>query len=109
MIHLVPAELGRISIRITVKGGRITGEIRADSSETLERLEAHVPELRSILARNGFDTTDLSLGRHGQEMPSRARAESVPPIQNSGPPRTSESVRAPSAAVLLEDRVDTYA
>ncbi len=108
VIQLVPEDMGRISIRITVKGPRVTGEIRAESRETLEILEAHAPELRAVLAQSGFDTTDLSLARHGDESPRRAGGAPSPAgADNDG--RAANDFAAPIASVLRDDRIDTYA
>lgn len=108
VIQLQPAELGRITVRITVRGSRVTGEVRAESEETLRILEAHAPELRATLAQSGFDTTDLSLARHGD--PSPRRSDLRPPLSETrGRPGVSSAPPAPVAAVVAGDRIDTYA
>jgi len=110
-INLVPADLGRIVIHLTVKGGKVTGDIRADKEDTLRILEAHAPELRAALEQNGFESTDFNLSRHGD--PSSGRSgEATSPLsatigreQSGVPEGAPEEVRR----IVRSDRVDTLA
>ena len=63
-IELRPAELGRISIRLTVESGRINATLRAEKRATLDVLGRHLPELRASLSKQGIETEsfDLALG-----------------------------------------------
>jgi flagellar hook-length control protein FliK len=109
VIQLAPAELGRIAIRVSVRDGRVVGEIRAESAETLAILEKHVPELRAALAQTGFEAADFDLARHGDPSPRRARASNPTPSEPSGLRATQEPASAASAPVLTEDRIDMLA
>ncbi|QDV09987.1 Flagellar hook-length control protein FliK [Planctomycetes bacterium Poly30] len=60
-IQLRPVELGRLDLLIRVDGKTVTAKIAAESPETLAVLEAHAPELRAWLARDGMEAVDLEL------------------------------------------------
>ncbi len=110
-INLVPADLGRIVIHLTVRGGRVTGDIRADKEDTLKILEAHAPELRAALEQNGFESTDLNLSRHGDPSSGRSGEETFPLSETISRKRSGVPEVAPAKAlsILREDRVDTLA
>ncbi len=54
-VHLHPAELGRLQIKIRTSAGEVRGEIHADNEETLAVLERHIPELEAAFADQGFE------------------------------------------------------
>lgn len=58
-IQLRPIELGRLDLLIRVDGKAVTAKIAAESPETLAVLEAHAPELRAWLARDGAESVEL--------------------------------------------------
>jgi len=112
-IQLQPAALGRISIRITLRNGEARTEIRAESAETLEALERHVPELRAALQNQGLETGDLELNLgFGQESSDTSRPSKdrtgAQDIHNDGPEATLAS-DAITRKLLSETGVDTYA
>ena len=76
-LHLQPAWLGRVTIKIAVRSGRARAELRAERVETLEALERHLPELRAALAERGFEDAELDL-ELGLEDRSGARAPRTP-------------------------------
>ncbi|MEM7516766.1 MAG: flagellar hook-length control protein FliK, partial [Planctomycetota bacterium] len=61
-IHLRPAHLGRVAIRLSVEDGRLRATLRAEKSETLGILESHLPELRAALEGQGFEAQEFDLG-----------------------------------------------
>jgi flagellar hook-length control protein FliK len=61
VLQLEPRELGRVAIRLSVRDGRVRASMRAERAETLAVLEAHVPELRALLAQSGLDAHSLEL------------------------------------------------
>ena len=61
IIQLNPVELGRMRLHVKVNGSSVAATIGAESAETLALLEAHAPELRSWLARDGVETVELEL------------------------------------------------
>lgn len=60
-LQLRPIELGRLDLLIRVDGKAVTAKIAAESPETLAVLEAHAPELRAWLARDGAESVELEL------------------------------------------------
>lgn len=60
-LTLRPESLGRISISLSVEGGRMSAAVRAESPETLAALERHVPELRALMAQANLDVQEFSL------------------------------------------------
>jgi flagellar hook-length control protein FliK len=61
-IQLRPAELGRIQIRLGVRGGEASAEVTVERQETLDLLRGHLPELRAALAERGLDSGEINLG-----------------------------------------------
>lgn len=113
-IELVPAELGRISIRLSVEGGELEASVRAERPETLEALGRHVPELRAALAEQGIraERLDLSLGFH-----ERRNRETAPPARRRRADASRAAATAASRAetstrlarTIAAGGVDTYA
>lgn len=62
-LQLRPQELGLLDMRIKVDGGVVTAALAAESAETLAVLEAHAPELRAWLSRDGAERVELSFER----------------------------------------------
>ena len=60
-LQLRPVDLGRLDVRIRVDGGQVTASIAAESAETLSVLEAHAPELRAWLSKDGNESVELEL------------------------------------------------
>ncbi|MFT7669352.1 MAG: flagellar hook-length control protein FliK [Planctomycetota bacterium] len=58
-VHLSPAELGRLSIRLQVDGEEMRAMVRAESEETLDTLERHVHELEAAFADQGFEQMEF--------------------------------------------------
>jgi len=54
-VQLHPAELGRLSIRVSVDQGGVLASVRAESEEALAVLERHLPELEAAFADQGFE------------------------------------------------------
>lgn len=54
-LQLRPVELGRLDLVIRVEGSNVFARIAAENPEALRVLEAHAPELRSWLAREGAE------------------------------------------------------
>lgn len=77
VIQLHPAELGRISIRLTVEDDRFVARVRAEKREALDALERHLPELRAALTRQGVETQqfDLALGFHDERRANDGKSD----------------------------------
>ena len=82
-VHLKPAELGRVTIRLVVTGDQVQAIVRAESPEALTALEQHMPELEAAFADRGFKDAqlDLALGFEGDDedqLPSGSAVEPSP-------------------------------
>jgi len=111
-LQLVPAELGRISVRLRLERGRLAAEIRAESAETRELLERHAPELRAALAREGFDAPDLSLGGGAVSEHGAGTARDAAPRPAGGAARSAapaDDPPTPARRVAAESRLDLLA
>ena len=124
-LELTPSELGRLSIQMSLRRGRLTGIVRAESADTLELLRSQAPELRALLTEqglepeelrfeHGFDALDdgrsLDFGSRGRDLAGdrlelpRSSARRFSPI-HPAPEATPDS----PALGLGEGHVDTYA
>ena len=75
-LQLHPAELGRITIRLRVQDDGVQAVLRAESEATLATLERHLPELRAILAQQGFAGAEFDLGLASQSDQGAAQNDS---------------------------------
>jgi hypothetical protein len=122
-LHLQPAWLGRVSIRVAVRDGRARAEVRAERPEALQALERHLPELRAALAARGFDERglELDLGLSDEprqapgdralawsDRPGRGARLAVPAELAGRAPAITEPLRSPDAT-RVDGGVDTYA
>lgn len=114
-MQLVPAELGRLTVKLTIRSGRLSGVVRADSKQTLEMLEQHAPELRAALGREGFEAPDLKFDFE-QSAADDGRSQFAsqtkihPPLSEVGSRSQEESVLpGPAAPRLADGTFDTYA
>ncbi|HVS09989.1 MAG TPA: flagellar hook-length control protein FliK [Planctomycetota bacterium] len=116
-IQLEPASLGRISIRIALRRGRVSAELQAEKPATLSALERHVPELKAALARQGIESGEFELSLGFQDRPhahtareDRAQAGSRGPAQPPEPnPRAALAPPQLTRALAASLGVDTYA
>jgi flagellar hook-length control protein FliK len=113
-LHLQPAWLGRVTVKIAVRAGRARAELRAERVEALEALERHLPELRAALAERGFEDAELDLGLGLAGKAAEARASLTPAGRPMALALSTSSAGAPGELVLpLVPRsaraVDTYA
>jgi hypothetical protein len=106
VLDLHPAELGRLSIQLAWRAGKVAAIVRADEPETLELLASRSEELRALFAKGGVETSELrfeaGFGRGAGGSRGRTTASA-----SDEPVRPSDALdtetRAPSALV------DTYA
>lgn len=110
-LELEPAELGRLSIQLALRAGKLTAIVRAESAATLEALEQRENELQNVLAERGITADsmrfELGFGQHSRGH-TRARAAAETPRERASvapaPPHTFATTLPPAAA-----RLDTYA
>ena len=100
-LDLEPAELGRLSVQLALRAGRVAAIVRGENPETLALLEQREAELLQVLAERGIaaESVRFELGFGGQRSRrgARAPAESLPvpsgPAKSGSPlaPRESSS------------------
>lgn len=107
IIQLNPVELGRMRLHVKVNGSSVSATIAAESAETLALLEAHAPELRSWLARDGVETVELKLelltssDDDGRSNSERADTDGRSPRGRRGRATTAAAGQLGSAAESL--------
>lgn len=108
-LDLDPADLGRLSIQLALRTGRVTAIVRAENPETLALLQEHEAELTGLLDRRGLRADSVSF-----ELGFRS-ARSAPASSPSRPPRTDPRAAGPflppepDAARSPLPRLDTLA
>jgi flagellar hook-length control protein FliK len=115
-VQLNPAELGRVSIRLALKGARVDAVARVESIEALAALERHLPELRAAFAERGIELGELDLQYTGDSPDTRdeARREAGRAVRfqraavQAGASSDPEPIRR-RPDVATEDAVDTLA
>jgi flagellar hook-length control protein FliK len=85
-LHLNPAEMGPVSIQITLDGTQARVDFGADAAATRHAIEAGLPELASALRDAGFTLAGGGVGQHSASN------------GNAGHPAGSDSGSAPSGA-----------
>lgn len=117
-IQLHPANLGQVSIRLAMEGGRVRAVMRVEKPETLRALERHAPELRAALQAQGLEAESLDLALDSRE--SGADGSTRGSNEAGARQRASAATRTEAApenearpellhTLLSETSVDTYA
>jgi hypothetical protein len=88
-LQLNPAELGRMHLRMALRGGRLTAHLTAESPEALAAIERQLPELGASLEAQGFEVQAFELelaesgladaGTGGSSDPGRANPAPAQP------------------------------
>lgn len=81
-LHLNPAEMGPVSVQITLDGTQARVDFGADSAQTRQFIEAGLPELASALQDAGFTLSGGGVSQH-----ARGR-EDQPEMNGAGSRRT---------------------
>jgi flagellar hook-length control protein FliK len=104
-LDLEPADLGRLSIQLALRAGRVTAIVRAESAQTLESLKQREHDLRAVLDERGVraDTVRFELGFGG------AFARHEPPTRTPFSAAPRDSAPAPVPPPGSAARIDTYA
>ena len=74
-VHLNPAELGPIEVKISIQNDQTTVAITAHHASTRELLDANVQRLREVLSANGVDVSAVSVGADERGNGSAAQRE----------------------------------
>jgi flagellar hook-length control protein FliK len=94
-LELEPAELGRLSVQLALRTGRVAAIVRGENPETLALLEQHEAGLRDVLAQRGIaaDAVRFELGFGGQR--SRRGAGAPSPVQSTSSSSATTSSSTP--------------
>ena len=65
-IHLHPAELGDVLIRVRTDGDKVHLDVHADRADAQQLLRDHTQELSSLLGSRGLNLADVNIGFGGQ-------------------------------------------
>lgn len=95
-LDLEPAELGRLSVQLALRAGRVAAIVRGENPETLELLQQREAELLQVLAQRGIQADavrfELGFGSSRSQRGARAAAatEAVPsaptgPLRSTAP------------------------
>jgi len=105
VLQLHPPELGRMSIRVTMAGGRVTVEMLVQDQAVKALVEARLDQLSEALAGQGLRTAALSVqvGQHAQQgawswLPRRSNRRARP--SRSGPVRVGAAHLGLANAIL---------
>jgi flagellar hook-length control protein FliK len=109
-LHLNPAEMGPVSIQITLDGTQARVDFGADMAATRHAIEAGLPELASALRDAGFTLAGGGVAQHSASNGGDADA-------NRGPASSASAQPVPSADAATQrltrrvaaGGVDTYA
>jgi flagellar hook-length control protein FliK len=109
-LHLNPADMGPVSVQITMTGDQARVDFGADLAQTRQALEAGWAELASSLKDAGFTlsgggVSDHARGRQAQRSPAAPLSFGGRASLDSG----VTSVMAPAVARRFNGTVDTYA
>jgi flagellar hook-length control protein FliK len=102
VLELEPRELGRLSIQLALRAGKLAAIVRGERPEALALLEARAPELARLLAERGLVTDEVRF-ELGFRSPANARRGGRNP---SASPRSPGSVGAAGPGPVS---IDTYA
>ncbi|HED65190.1 MAG TPA: flagellar hook-length control protein FliK [Planctomycetes bacterium] len=118
-VQLTPEALGRIHIRLRTEGTNLEAVVRVEDPKTLKLLEHQAPELKALLAQQGFaaDGISLEMGLAGDSRaPHDQHAASDSAHRGSRTGRipvpadtTDPSTRTRSIHAIGSGRIDTYA
>ncbi len=109
-IQLEPRELGRISVKVTLRGGVANAELRVEKREALDALQKQIPELEAALERAGLGGGELTLQLGLEERSSRDDAPVFTPARRTtNVAAPAPLARALSARLPATSGIDTYA
>jgi flagellar hook-length control protein FliK len=84
-LHLKPAELGEVVIRLQIDGTDVRLQVQAERPEAMQLLREHRLDLTNLLGDRGLDLSELYVGLGGRDSSSAdGRGESAPANQRRG-------------------------
>ncbi|MEE9393841.1 MAG: flagellar hook-length control protein FliK, partial [Planctomycetota bacterium] len=82
-----PPELGRLTIQLTMRGGRLHGVINADSGEVASMLRDGIEVVRQSMGRSGLDVASFEIKSETQNNPEHRDSASPFESQNDHSPK----------------------
>jgi len=111
-LHLNPADMGPVSVRIVMDGTQARVDFGADVAATRQAIEAGLPELAGALRDAGFTLTGGGVSQHSRGRDSGGDASANPRSRRAGggpveevPDGTRRAIRT----TLLPGGLDLYA
>lgn len=81
-IHLHPAELGEVLIRVRTDGDKVHLDVHADRLDAQQLLRDHTTDLSSLLGNRGLTLADVNVGFGGQSAGNTGRDPHPAPANN---------------------------
>jgi len=69
-IRLSPDNLGAVDVRVHLNGDRVRAEFNAANPDVRQAITDHIPRLRDMLSRHGFDLAESHVGNGSQQQNS---------------------------------------
>jgi hypothetical protein len=84
-LHMKPAELGEVTIRLQIDGTDVRLQVHAERPEAMQLLREHRLDLTNLLGDRGLDLSELYVGLGGRDSPgTEDRGNSGPPNRLHG-------------------------
>jgi flagellar hook-length control protein FliK len=106
-LDLEPAELGRLSVQLALRAGKVAAIVRGERPETLELLQQREADLLQVLAQRGIevDAVRFELGFRG----SRSKRAKSPGADTAAAPSGPTRSLPSTAPGDRSARIDLYA
>lgn len=111
-LHLNPAEMGPVSVQITLDGTQARVDFGADSAQTRQFIEASLPELASALRDAGLTLSGGGVSQHARgrgDQPSAGGSDTSGNQAEGGRPTDSTTPPSVSTRRVALGGVDLYA
>jgi len=116
LVVLEPADLGRVAVRVRMGADGLTATLRAESPETRDLLERHLPELRASFEAAGLAVNEITVELDARSGGQHTAGSDREPTSPSRPQTASAREASPSArtqnhrpSTSADGSVDTYA
>ncbi len=106
-LHLNPADMGPLSVQITLDGQQAQVHFGSDSAVTRQIVESGLPSLAAALRDAGLTLSGGGVSQHAHGQ--RQTARQSPTRSEDGPPATEADARSVRTLRLPAGRLDTYA
>ena len=106
-LHLNPADMGPLSVQITLDGQLAQVHFGSDSAQTRQIVESGLPSLAAALRDAGLTLSGGGVSQHAHGQ--RQAARQAPTRPDGGQPATEPDARSVRTLCLPTGRLDTYA